>query len=38
MVRFEIRSDPQLQIHFGQRRAEIGDVPRLMSFFVTTLG
>lgn len=37
-VRFETRPGQQLQIDFGQRRIEIGDTPRLVSFFVATLG
>lgn len=37
-VRFETRPGQQLQIDFGQRRVEIGGVPRQVSFFVATLG
>lgn len=37
-VRFETRPGQQLQIDFGQRRVGIGGVPRLVSFFVATLG
>jgi len=37
-VRFETRPGQQLQIDFGQRRVEIGGAPRLVSFFVATLG
>lgn len=37
-VRFETRPGQQLQIDFGQRRVEIDGVPRLISFFVATLG
>ena len=37
-VRFETRPGQQLQIDFGQRRVEIDWVPRLVSFFVATLG
>ena len=34
----ETRPGQQLQIDFGQRRVEIGGAPRLVSFFVATLG
>ena len=37
-VRFETRPGQQLQIDFGQRRVEIDGTPRLVSFFVATLG
>lgn len=37
-VRFETRPGQQLQIDFGQRRVEIDGAPRLVSFFVATLG
>lgn len=37
-VRFETQPGQQLQIDFGQRRVEIGGTPRLVSFFVATLG
>ena len=37
-VRFETRPGQQLQIDFGQRRVAIGGAPRLVSFFVATLG
>lgn len=37
-VLFETRPGQQLQIDFGQRRVEIGGAPRLVSFFVATLG
>ncbi|MFZ3584443.1 IS21 family transposase [Loktanella sp. DJP18] len=37
-VRFETQPGQQVQIDFGQRRVEIGRTPRLVSFFVATLG
>lgn len=37
-VRFETHPGQQLQIDFGQRRVEIDGTPRLVSFFVATLG
>jgi len=37
-VRFETRSGQRLQIDFGQRRVGIDGAPRLVSFFVATLG
>ena len=37
-VRFETRPGQQLQIDFGQRRVEIDGAPRLVSFFVATMG
>ena len=37
-VRFETQPGQQLQIDFGQRRVEIDGAPRLVSFFVATLG
>lgn len=37
-MRFETRPGQQLQIDFGQRRVEIDGAPRLVSFFVATLG
>ena len=37
-VRFETLPGQQLQIDFGQRRVEIDGTPRLVSFFVATLG
>jgi transposase len=37
-ARFETLPGQQLQIDFGQRRVEIDGTPRLVSFFVATLG
>lgn len=37
-VRFETRPGEQLQIDFGERRVEIGDVATKVFFFVATLG
>jgi transposase len=37
-MRFESQPGEQLQIDFGERRVEIGDVAAKVFFFVATLG